>query len=123
MPFSKILDYLRSLKTHSKAPTRYKKEIPRYKIFNSADTLVKTQSGYHLVKRLNQYFESMGLQILSDLEFVEKQIKQTGFKKEFVKIHNYMNRLPRVGGGNGTIKNIGHDKCLRNLVYCSLHLF
>ena len=84
---------------------------------------MRTQSGYHLVKRLNQYFESMGVQILSDLEFLEKQIKQTGFKKEFVKIHNYMNRLPRVGGGNGTIKNIGHDKCLRNLVYCSLHLF
>ena len=83
---------------------------------------MRIQSGYHLVKRLNQYFESMGVQILSVLEFLERQIKQTGFKKEFVKIHNYMNRLPRVGGDNGTIHNIGHDKCLRNLVYFSLNL-
>ena len=56
----------------------------------------------------------MGVQILSDLDFVERQIKQTGLK-EFVKIPNYMNRLPQKGGE--TIKNITEDECLRNSVY------
>ena len=69
----------------------------------------------HRVKRLNQYFESMGIQILSDLEFHEKQIKQTGLNKEFVKIPNYMNRLPQKGGN--TTYNITEDECLRNSLY------
>ena len=57
----------------------------------------------------------MGVQILSDLKFLERQIKQTGLIKEFVKIPNYMNRLPQKGGK--TIKNITEDECLRNSVY------
>ena len=57
----------------------------------------------------------MGVQILSDLEFLERQIKQTGLNKEFVKIPNYMNRLPQRAGK--AKYNITVDECLRNSVY------
>ena len=56
----------------------------------------------------------MGVQILSDLEFLEMQIRQP--KKDLVKIYNYMNTLPQKGGK--TMYNITEDECLRNSVYC-----
>ena len=59
--------------------------------------------------RFNQYFASKGLEILSDLEFVEKEI-EISKKKEFVKIYNYMNTLPQMGGG--AMYNITEDECL-----------
>ena len=46
---------------------------------------------------------------MSDLEFVEKEIEIPN-KKEFVKIYNYKNELPQMGGG--AIKNITEDECL-----------
>ena len=54
----------------------------------------------------------MGVQILSDLEFLEMQLSQPN--KDLVKIYNYMNTLPQKGGK--TMYNITEDECLRNLV-------